>query len=180
MRTEYRLLDTAALRGELKFWVRPNFVRNRFFRAARAFLDASTGTAMDLDRRFFAVKQVHGNLDQWTWDYLFSPLNTIFARITLRGQLMAGPLVKNMLTHDGTMRLLQLRILLARNDVSDANVEQFLSSQLSLRNPFTEEPMRWDRAKRVIWFKEPGDSISRRQVRLPGGQWLDDNCEEAR
>jgi hypothetical protein len=179
MRAEYRLLDPIISSGNNQFWVHPDFIRNRYFRAAKAFLDISAGHPSHFGEDFESGRQVHGKFNEWTWDYVRNPLNTVFARGMLGGQFKAWPLVTNMVQKDGRLRLLTLRILLARNKIAGRDVDRFLSSQpTGLRDPFTDQPMRWNSERQVIWFCQPGHAGNVTQVRLPGGKWLDDPAKE--
>lgn len=180
MRAEYRRIDPVISGDDTQIWVHSNFIRNRHFRAANAFLNASTAHPSELERKFETVLQAHSNPIAWTWDYLRNPMNTFFVRrFSLESQLEAEPVVRSMIQKDGRMRLLSLRLLLAKNSIADGDVEHFLSKQPSeLRDPFTTEPMQWDREKRVIYFCQPDRPAKCAQVRLPGGYWLDSPSKE--
>lgn len=177
MRAEYGLFSPL-LSGETKLWVHPNFIRNRFFHSAKVFLNTAEGRPSELESNF-TEQQKLGDISTWTWDYMRDPMNTLFSRLLMGGQFKAGSLVGSMVQKDGRLRLLTLRILIAKNKIDDADVDSFLARQpMELRNPFTNKPMRWSTKRHLIWFCVPNHPDDCGQVRLKGGQWLDDPTKE--
>lgn len=72
---------------------------------------------------------------------------------------------------DGRLRLATLLIRIVRDDVEDADIPEFLrSAGTALANPFTQEPMSWDRTERRIHFGDsryPGEVSG--EFRVPSG-----------
>jgi hypothetical protein len=166
MRAEYLLHDPIYSNpASLKAWVHPGFIRNRFFRAAQDFLKASQGSPSDAAKDVEAVW--NAQTSGWRWDYLRDPLNTVWIRVLLGGQMKTGSMLQQMHLHDGQMRLLTLRLDILHLGIQDSRIEAFLeSAETGLRNPFTGEPMKWDLVKRAIYFQSPGEEIVTREVRL--------------
>jgi hypothetical protein len=166
MRAEYLLRDPVySNSAALKFWVHPGFIRNRFFRYAQDFLNASqtppllVAAAIDVVTR----EQTTG----WSVDYLRDPLNTVFARTQIAGPAKTGQLVQQMAIHDGQLRLLLLRLDILHGHIADDGIEAFLQSAgADLRNPFTGEPMQWAASKRALYFRIPGDKPLTMEVTL--------------
>ena len=166
MRAEYLLYDLLyANPASLKTWVHPGFIRNRFFRAAQDFLKAAQGSPSDAAKAVEAMWNTHTS--GWRWDYLRDPLNTVWIRVLLGGQMKTGRMLEQMHVHDGQMRLLTLRLDILHLGIQDSRIEAFLEgAEKGLRNPFTGDPMKWDLAKRAIYFQSSGQQVITREVRL--------------
>jgi len=166
MRAEYMLYDPLfGSPASLKLWVHPNFIRNRFYRFAHDFLRASRRPHSDLYSDIEILRRKH--LLGWNPDYLQDPLNTVFVRSILGGQVVAGEMLKAIHLRIAYVRLLVLRVKIAKAGIPDAKVEAFLqSAETRLRNPFTNEPMRWNSNKRVIYFDVPGNEREPHEVQL--------------
>lgn len=166
MRAEYMLFAPLfESPASLKFWVHPNFIRNRFYRFAQDFLEASCRPPSDLYRNIEVLRAKQ--LLEWNPDYLRDPLNTIFVRSILGGQVVASEMLKAMHLRNAYVRLLVLRVKIARAGILDAKIEGFLqTAKTGLRNPFTNEPMRWNPTKRAIYFDVPANEKYPHEVPL--------------
>jgi hypothetical protein len=166
MQAEYLLFDPVFTHREsLKFWVHPEFIRNRFYRYAQDFLQTARQppNAIDSDMERLRVSHLEG----WSVDYLKDPLNTLFVRAILSGQKKTGELLKQMYLQEGKTRLLALQTQILRTGLPDSAVDEFLrKSPSTLCNPFSREPMRWDPVDRSIYFGIPGVEGRSREVHL--------------
>ena len=165
IRAEYLLLDPLyGTPGTLKFWVHPNFVRNRFYHLAQDYLEAC-GSPDRLNERIEALRQKH--ILEWNLDYLRDPLNALLARMLLNGQVNAGVLVEGMYLKMAYTRLLALKVRILKARVPHSKIEAFLQeAEENLRNPLTGEPMRWNPDKRAIYFDVPGKENEPNEVTL--------------
>lgn len=86
----------------------------------------------------------------WSWHFAYNPVGKIFAS-------MAGNLhdsftgrIHNL---DGFLRLVSLQIAIKQAAIRDADIPEFLGrTRPELRNPYTGEPMQWDRQSRALYF----------------------------
>ena len=165
VRAEYLLLDSLYGTPEtLKFWVHPNFVRNRFYRFAQNYLEAC-GNPNRLNERIEALRQKH--ILEWNLDYLSDPLNALLARMLLDGQVSAGVLVEGMYLKMAYTRLLALKVRILKARIPDSQIAAFLQKvDANLRNPLTGEPMRWNSEKRVIYFDVSANKNEPHEVTL--------------
>lgn len=165
IRAEYLLFDSLYGTPEtLKFWVHPNFVRNRFYRLALDYLEVC-GNPDRLNERLEALRQKH--ILEWNLDYLRDPLNTLIARMLLNGQVSAGVLVEGMYFKMAYVRLLALKVRILNARIPDSKIEAFLQeTEENLRNPLTDEPMRWNSSRRAIYFDVPGNQNEPNEVKL--------------
>ena len=166
MRAEYELFDPIyAKPASLRIWVHPGFIRNRFFRSATDFLKVSQGPPSEVAKEVNAMWLTYSS--GWRLDYLSDPLNTVWIRVLLGGQAKTGNMLQQMHLRDGQLRLLTLRLDILHLGVQDGGIDAFLeSSEKGLRNPFTGDPMKWEPAKRAIYFQSSGEEIITREVRL--------------
>ena len=162
----FRSLDPVFTHREsLKFWVHPEFIRNRFYRYAQDFLQTARQSPNAIDSGMERLRVSH--LEGWSADYLKDPLNTLFVRAMLSGQKKTGELLKQMYLQEGKTRLLALQTQILRTGLPDSAVDEFLrKSKSTLRNPFSGEPMRWDPVERSIYFGIPGIEGRSREVHL--------------
>lgn len=153
MRAEYLLRDPLYTNpAALKYWVHPNFLRNRFYRFAQDFLKASTAPPSEIAAAADAVVRAH--TEGWSADYLTDPINAVFARSQVGGPAKIGQLLQQMVLHDGQMRLLLLRLEILHSNIPDSGIEDFLKhADKSLANPFTGAPMQWSPSKRALYFR---------------------------
>jgi hypothetical protein len=166
MRSEYLPYDPQFRHPEsLKSWVHPGFVRNRFFRSAQDFLRVSQGPPAAVATEANAMWLSHTS--GWSTDYLLDPINAIWSRLLLGGQLRTGNMLEQMYLQDGQRRLLVLRLEVLHLGIPDNEIEAFLqNADQGLRDPFTGEAIKWDPVKRSIYFKYTGASEYTKEVRL--------------
>lgn len=165
LRAEYLLFDPLFGSPEtLRFWVHPNFVRNRFYWFAQDLVETFRHPD-GLDKRIEALRQKH--ILSWNADYLRDPLNALYVRTLLDGQVKAGVLVEGMHLKMAYTRLLSLKVRILKARIPDSEIEAFLrNSEEELRNPLTGKPMRWNSIKRAIYFDVPGNRREPNEVKL--------------
>lgn len=164
-RAEYLVFDPLFGSPEtLQFWVHPNFIRNRFYWFAQDLVETFRHPD-GLDERIEALRQKH--ILSWNPDYLRDPLNALYVRTLLDGQVKATVLVEGMYLKMAYTRLLALKVRILKARIPDSEIEAFLrNSEKELRNPLTGEPMRWDSIKRAIYFDVPGNRKEPNEVKL--------------
>jgi hypothetical protein len=162
LRAEYAMLRPIFTPpARLQFWVHPQFIENRFARFSAAFADAARAPLPDLEDAFDRVRR--SQLEDRA-DYLRDPMNTYFVRGLLRGQIKVGEMLRQMHIHEGRKALLALRLEVRRGGMADAQIPALLAAS-TLRDPHGQA-MRWDAARRSIWYALPGGEGERYEVRL--------------
>jgi hypothetical protein len=156
MRAEYLLRDPIySNAAALKYWVHPDFIRNRFYRYAQEFLVAAQAPALLIADSVELVARKHTT--GWNSDYLTDPMNALFARSQIAGPAGSGRLLQQMYAHDGQLRLALLQLEILHRHITDSAIDEFLKNTgPELRDPFTGEPMQWAAGQRTLFFRVPG------------------------
>ena len=80
-------------------------------------------------------------------------MNAGFFRLIGGGQIKSVELIAVMWDRDGELRALNLALKIKTQKIPDNSIENFLADTgPELKNPYTNLPMIWDPAKRVIRF----------------------------
>lgn len=156
MRAEYFMFDSILTPGTTKFWVHRNFIRNRFYRLAQAVLRASTQPPDIVEEKVNAIMNEFCNFKTWDIDYLRDPMNAIFVKSMIGGQLKTGDVFTFWHRRDGDLRVLTLAVMIKKQRIADEKIDDFLAAVgPELKDPFTHLPMHWDPIKRAIRFEAP-------------------------
>ena len=153
MRAEYLMFDPILAPGTTKFWVHRNFIRNHFYRSALAVLSTATLPPAIVKDKIEQVLAECCDVRKWSNDYWRDPMNAGFFRLIGGGQIKSVELIAVMWDRDGELRALNLALKIKTQKIPDNSIENFLADTgPELKNPYTNLPMIWDPAKRVIRF----------------------------
>ena len=76
-------------------------------------------------------------------------------------------LVKSMHNKNALIKLFNLSIKIRQQKIPEADIQHFLNNAGSKYNcSFTEKPMQWDAAKKVIYYIQPSSDERKVAVRL--------------
>lgn len=177
LRAHYRL-NEAILNQDVQSWVHPNYLRNRQYRAANAAIEMLRGMETGSNSKVIADGLDSDRDSRWTPDYLLHWKNVEFSRYFLVTQTISESMASTLLRKLGLMRLLVLNVQLAKENPALIDIQAILNQSGSkLRNPFDNEPMRWSAQHGVIYFCRPNHPAQFEQVRLPGGNWIENGAK---
>jgi hypothetical protein len=155
MRAELRMLDKLIDRSDLQQWISPNLFRNRLLRYANEAIAIASTPAKQIMDRSKALNIKFQSDANWQSLVARIPQSAVGARELAEGLPFSFELARSMRDKEARLRLLTLRLYAAKNRVADNDMPVFLQqSGSALLNPYTNQPMRWDAAKRVIYYED--------------------------
>lgn len=158
-RAEYQMINIMLSSEEGKYAMDTNFIRNRFYRSAKAYLMAAKSAPDRVETEMQQVGRAYSDFDKPTLDYLFAPKTTILSRLLLRGSLKASMLVTSMHNYDGKLRTLTLALLLKKFQIPQEQIESFIANaSADLKNPFSGQPIKFNSQDQILEFDAPGST----------------------
>ncbi|PPD56750.1 MAG: hypothetical protein CTY10_02590 [Methylotenera sp.] len=145
-----------------------NYIRNRIYRVHIDFLKEAQKSPYTFkeSQRKLHKRYYFGRYQFWNYD-LLDPQHSLISNMLINGFLNGFNLVGSMQSKSALIKLLNLKINIHQQKIADSNIQAFLNNAGSeYFNPFTNKPMRWDGAKRMIICDRPDDTERRVEVRL--------------
>lgn len=91
----------------------------------------------------------------WSWDIAYNPIGKMLIAIANPAYDRYSGRIHNL---DGFLRLVSLQIAIKQAAIRDADIPEYLGhTRPELRNPYTGEPMQWDRQSRALYFNGMGE-----------------------
>jgi hypothetical protein len=136
----------------IKTLTRPNYLANQHYQYSQPLLKAVMLPPLEMQAAF--EKQF--NDDKFAIN-LLDPANTALLRYHMQSQSKFGNLLMSMHSKLAQRKLNTLRLDIIQNKLSDGEIEAFLQrAPAELRNPFDDQPMRWNSKTRTIYAPVAG------------------------
>jgi hypothetical protein len=152
-----RLIYEIRLRRKLKI----NKVINRIYRNCYNLRVLSGLNA----KEFSEQKDKDWEIKPGKWDYIFNPSGSL--PYSSHYPTFISDIYKY---HDidGYINMLKLKLMIKQQQLTSEQIPAFLESQKdSLFNPYTEEAIKWDAEKTILYFEGPyKDNYTVREIRL--------------
>ena len=146
----------------------PEYIANREYRAQLNFLKEAQKNPFNYEesenKLYEQYYYIGGNARTLDW---LNPLSSILSKVSVNGVLRGFTFIKSMHSKNSLAKLLNLKIKIHQQNISDAYIQAFLNSAGSeYFNPFTNKPMRWDAVNRVLVCDKPNSDKRPVEVRL--------------
>jgi hypothetical protein len=155
LRGEYKLVNNKLLSNSKTTFLHTEYIRNRLYRAHRDFLNSvlkppsSYKQSQSEFHKRYAVPQ---GLMDLNW---LDPYNDALSSMLTSGFIRSFPLIESMHLKNAQIKLLNLSLKIRQLKIADADIQAFLNQAgADYKNPFTNQPMRYDAAKKVIFCEE--------------------------
>jgi hypothetical protein len=131
---------------------RPNYLANRHYQYSQPLLKAATLPPLEMQAAF------DSQLSKSTFAIdPFDPANSALLRYHASAQSKFGSLLMSMHAKLAQRKLNTLRLDIIQNKLSDADIEAFVQqAPAELRNPFDNQPMRWNAKTRTLYAPVAG------------------------
>jgi hypothetical protein len=156
--TAESIADCAIDRLTTTFLFKPNATVNRSF---VSFRETAARSKLPAPEFLKQAKESQAS-DQYDWDWLsswhfaYNPIGKILNAIAVPVYDSYTARVHNL---DGFLRLVSLSLAAKGQAIHDADTPGFIArAETNLRNPYTNEPMKWDAGNRAIYFDGMDDN----------------------
>jgi hypothetical protein len=156
MRAEYGFLNDKLISKTKANFFHPEYMRNRIYRVHNDFLNSVLKppnsykqSQHELSKKY-ALPQSLLDID---W---LDPFNGAIASELTSGFIRSFSLIESMHFKNAHIKLLNLSLKIRQQKIADADVQEFLNQAgVDYYNPFTNQPMRYDADKKMIFCEEP-------------------------
>ena len=167
MRAEYALFNESLFtQTETMKGFQPEYFRNRLYRFQLDYLNRAQWPPASFDKsRAEMNAQYDLNMNIFSFDWL-NPRHSVISKSMTGGFANSFELVKSMHFKNAHIKLLNLSLKIRQQKIADADIQAFLNQAgVDYNNPFTNQPMRYDATKKVIFCQDPS-SHNKVEVRL--------------
>ena len=158
LKAEYHFYaDNLLKKASAEPQIQTNYLRNRLYRAHLSLLkEAKTSPFMfEQSQDRLRKRYYFSSNNLWSIDWL-NPMNSTLSKLNTNGILSSFHLVNSMYSKNALVNLLNLKVKIYRDQITDADIQSFLNNAGNeFFNPYTNKPMRWNAEKRTLVCDKP-------------------------